>query len=124
MPMAPKSLEAVFLIPAMVLFTLSTSCSLTLNPILLINSEIVNRRHLFRLFLMILLLQLLRPPPFDIHIHAVEGVQLQSFIEGVDRFKLQLRCNPGFDEDIHSHLQLRELGQVEVSPFLVLGACF
>ena len=45
-PMAPRSRVAVSLMPEIVLLTLSTSCSFTLKPTLLINSEIVNRHHL------------------------------------------------------------------------------
>ncbi len=44
---------------------------------------------LFRLFLLRLLLQLLRMASFDVHVHAVEGIQFQGFVEGVDCFELQ-----------------------------------
>lgn len=69
-------------------------------------------------------LHLLDLEPLDVPVHAIQRVQLQSFVEGVGFVQLGLRGNTRFDKRVHSQLKLAEASEVEVSPFSDVGVPF
>lgn len=59
---------------------------------------------------------------FHIPIHLVECIELQSFVQRVAGLQLPHGCELCLDEHIHSHFELGEAGQVQLSEATYLAA--
>ena len=61
------------------------------------------------------MLSILYPAGFHVLLHAVQRIELQSFVQRIAVLQLPHGRKPSLDEDIHSQLKFCETAEVEVA---------